>query len=191
MAQRTKKALAEALKHLLEKKTLDKITVSDLTDACGLNRQTFYYHFKDIYDLLEWIYKEDAAESGTEEKLHENWQEAYLRLLCYAKNNRALVMNTYHCARRELLYDYVHHEAYLFVKKVVDEYAGTRLIREEDKVFLAKFYQYAFVGILLDWLDNGMKEEPEQIIDQVNMAIEGNIAAAFDRMERKHAAASR
>ena len=57
MSEITKKALAETLKKLLSKNKLNKITIKEITEDCGVNRQTFYYHFKDIYDLLEWIYK--------------------------------------------------------------------------------------------------------------------------------------
>ena len=56
MAIATKKLLADGLKELLEKKTLDKITVKELVATCGVNRQTFYYNFQDIYELLEWIF---------------------------------------------------------------------------------------------------------------------------------------
>ena len=56
MSTITKRALAEALKKMMEKKLLSKITVTDLAEACGINRHTFYYHFRDIYDLVEWIY---------------------------------------------------------------------------------------------------------------------------------------
>ena len=54
MSQMTKRALVASLKDLLAEKPLDKITVTDLTEHCGVNRMTFYYHFKDIYDLVEW-----------------------------------------------------------------------------------------------------------------------------------------
>ena len=60
MSQITKKALAQSLKNLLLKKPLNKITINDITDDCGINRMTFYYHFKDIYDLLEWIYTNEV-----------------------------------------------------------------------------------------------------------------------------------
>lgn len=52
MSQTTKRALEASLKHLLLKKPLDKITINDIAEDCGINRMTFYYHFKDIYDLL-------------------------------------------------------------------------------------------------------------------------------------------
>ena len=64
MSQMTKRALEASLKELLHHKPLDKITVSDLTDHCGVNRMTFYYHFKDIYDLVEWCCEEDAARAA-------------------------------------------------------------------------------------------------------------------------------
>ena len=55
MSTITKRALEASLKKLVKTKPLNKITVSDITDDCGINRMTFYYHFKDIYDLVEWI----------------------------------------------------------------------------------------------------------------------------------------
>lgn len=51
----TKKMLSGALKNAMKSKSLSKITVSELIEACGVNRKTFYYHFQDIYDLLKWI----------------------------------------------------------------------------------------------------------------------------------------
>ena len=60
MSQVTKRALEASLKSLLLQKPLSKITVTDITEDCGINRMTFYYHFKDIYDLVEWCCQEDA-----------------------------------------------------------------------------------------------------------------------------------
>lgn len=61
MSNTTKRALENSLKQMLLKKPLDKITISDLTDDCGISRMAFYYHFKDIYDLVEWSCMEDAT----------------------------------------------------------------------------------------------------------------------------------
>ena len=54
----TKQALANALKQLLQKKQITKITINDIAEACGISRMTFYYHFKDIYDLADWTLQE-------------------------------------------------------------------------------------------------------------------------------------
>ena len=60
MASSTKEALGNTLKKMLSVKPIDKITVKDLVEECGVNRQTFYYHFDDVYDLLEWVFEEDT-----------------------------------------------------------------------------------------------------------------------------------
>ena len=60
MGDLTKRALSQALGELLEEKPLDKITISSITDRCGLTRNTFYYHFEDIYDLLRWEFERQS-----------------------------------------------------------------------------------------------------------------------------------
>ena len=76
MINQTKQALEASLKHLLLQKPLDKITISDLTKDCGISRMAFYYHFKDIYDLVEWSCLEDAKRALDEKKTYETWQQA-------------------------------------------------------------------------------------------------------------------
>ena len=58
MRQTTKQAIAEALRNLLNQRSIEKITVKDIVEECGVNRQTFYYHFYDVYDLMEWMIEE-------------------------------------------------------------------------------------------------------------------------------------
>ena len=77
MAQTTKKAFAASLKKLLSQKPLDKIKISDITNDCAVNRQTFYYHFKDIYDLLEWVYTNEATRALGDKKTYDTWQEGF------------------------------------------------------------------------------------------------------------------
>ena len=64
MRQTTKEAIAQAFEGLLEKRSIDKITVKDIVAECGVNRQTFYYHFRDIYDLMEWTLAKRTGPPG-------------------------------------------------------------------------------------------------------------------------------
>ena len=94
MTNATKLALEESLKHLLLKKPLDKITINDLTTDCGISRMAFYYHFKDIYDLLEWIYTNEVI--GKIKNLEtdnptENWQQEFLYVFEYIIENKKFV----------------------------------------------------------------------------------------------------
>lgn len=92
----TKKALAQSLKDLMQKMPLSKITVQNIVDACGLNRQTFYYHFGDVYELLGWIFENEAARDITHGLTPDNWEEKLLRMFCYLKENRVFCQNTLH-----------------------------------------------------------------------------------------------
>ena len=73
MAKHTKQMLADALYRILEKKPLDRIRISDLTQECGVNRQTFYYHFHDIYELVEWIYLTQAQQAIGAHRTCHDW----------------------------------------------------------------------------------------------------------------------
>ena len=80
MSQLTKRALAESLKALLAQKPLSKITISDITAHCGMNRMTFYYHFQDIYDLIDWICQEEGGRALQGRKDYRTWQEGFTAL---------------------------------------------------------------------------------------------------------------
>ena len=80
MSQITELALVQALKNLLSVKPLNKITISDITNECGINRMTFYYHFQDIYDLAEWACIQEMDKVLQQNKTHDTWQEGVLHI---------------------------------------------------------------------------------------------------------------
>ena len=133
----TKKALEASLKHLLLNKPVNKITISDITEDCGVSRMTFYYHFKDIYDLVEWSCREDALRAMEGNRTYDN---------------------------------------------VVEERAADLRVRDEDKRFLADFYKYAFVGVMLDWIRSDMREDPQSVAGRVAAITEGGFTAALCRL---------
>ncbi|NGZ76636.1 TetR/AcrR family transcriptional regulator [Saccharibacillus alkalitolerans] len=181
MTQITKRALAASLKKLLSQKTLDKITVIDIAEDCEVNRQTFYYHFKDIYDLIDWIYTHEAAKALDGKKTYETWQQGFLHIFEYVLDNRSFVVNTYHSVNREHLERYLHEEAYRLLMGVIEEKAGDLSVREDDKDFIAHFYKFAFVGLVLDWIKGGMREDPQAIVNRLSVLIQGDFAGALER----------
>ena len=158
MSQMTKRALEASLKELLRHKPLDKITVSDLTDHCGVNRMTFYYHFKDIYDLVEWCCEEDAA-----------------------RKDKAFFTSVYRSISREQLENYLYRLTYDLMMGVVEERAAGMTVRPEDKEFIANFYKFAFVGLTLDWIKNDMRQDPAQLVEQLSTLIHGDVTKALEK----------
>lgn len=181
MSQTTKRALAASLKKLLAEKPLDKITVTDIVEDCEVNRQTFYYHFKDIFDLVEWIYSIEATKAIDGKKTYDTWQQGFLQIFEYVLENKAFVRNTYHSVSREHLEKYLYNETYNLLAGVIEEKAAGMQVRDDDKAFMAHFYKYAFVGLMLEWVRTGMKEEPSTIIEHLSTLIHGDITGALER----------
>ena len=180
MSQITKRALAESLKKLLLEKPLDRITVSDITEDCGVSRMTFYYHFKDVYDLIEWTWLQEAERALDGQKTYDTWQQGFLQIFQLVQENRAFVMNLYHSISREQVERYLYRLTYQLLIGVVEEKSAGMSVRDEDKKFIADFYKYAFVGLMLDWIRGGMKGEPQVHIDRLIVLIRGDVEKALN-----------
>lgn len=181
MSQVTKRALEASLKNLLLLKPLDKITINDIADDCGINRMTFYYHFKDIYDLVEYACLEDAKKALEGKKTYDTWDQGFLQIFEAVLENKPFILNIYHSVSREQVENYLYKLTYDLLAGVVEEEAAGMSVRDEDKEFIANFYKYAFVGLMLDWVKHGMKEAPQNIIDRLSILVRGNISAALNR----------
>ena len=181
MSQVTKRALEASLKKLLLEKPLHKITVSDITDDCGINRMTFYYHFKDIYDLVEWSCEEDASRALAGKKTYETWQQGFLQLFKAVQDNKPFIMNVYHSVSREQVENYLYKVTYDLLEGVVEEQAQGMSVRDEDKAFIATVYKYAFVGLMLDWIKNDMRQDPAQLVEQLSTLIHGDVTKALEK----------
>ena len=95
MSNTTKQALELSLKRMLLKKPLDKITIRDITEDCGISRMAFYYHFKDIYDLVEWACIADASLALQGKKTYDTWKEGLLQIFEAVLENKPFILNAY------------------------------------------------------------------------------------------------
>ncbi|MFA7118547.1 MAG: TetR/AcrR family transcriptional regulator [Sphaerochaetaceae bacterium] len=181
----SQKALAQALKELLNTKNLDNITVKDISSYCGLSRQTFYYHFSDVFDLVRWIFSTEALDELGDSNTFDTWQQGFLKVFAYCKNNKVLVLNAYHSVNRKSLEDFLYSQCFSLLMDVVDEEAIGMHVSHKHKVFIADFYKYAFVGMLEQWLDDGMEQDAMQIITQISILIEGDVKKALQKFESK------
>lgn len=182
MSDLTKRALEQSLKNLLLQKPLHKITISDIADDCGINRMTFYYHFKDIYDLVEWSCQEDAAKALAGKKTYETWQQGFEQIFEAVLANKPFIMNVYHSVSREQVETYLYKLTYDLLEGVVEEQAAGMSVRPEDKAFIANVYKYAFVGLMLDWIKGDMKGDPRELVDRLELVIHGSVRAALERL---------
>ena len=183
MSQVTKRALEQSLKNLLLKKPLTKITVGDITADCGINRMTFYYHFKDIYDLVEWSCLEDAKRALDEKKTYDTWQQGLLQIFKAVQENKPFILNVYRCVHREQAEKYLQPLVDQLLLNVINEEAAGITVRDEDKQFIAQVYSYMFIGLMLDWIKDDMREDPQQIVEKLSKLIKGSVSVALSRFK--------
>ena len=181
MPQFTKYALENSLKKLLLQKPLNKITINDITEDCGINRMTFYYHFKDIYDLVEWACLEDAKRALDEKKTYDTWQQGLLQIFEAVQENKPFILNVYRCVHREQVEKYLQPLVDQLMLDVIEEESASMVIREEDKQFIAKIYAYIFIGVMLDWIKDDMREAPQEIVARLVKLLRGSVTAALRR----------
>ena len=128
------------------KKPLDKITIRDITDDCGISRMTFYYHFQDIYDLVEWCCIEDATAALQGKKTCDTWNEGLVQIFEAVLENKAFILNAYRCISREQMENFLFRMTYGLIRGVVDEKSAGTALPEEDKAFIAEFYKFLSPG---------------------------------------------
>lgn len=179
MSQTTKRALAASLKNLLLQKPLNKITINDIAEDCGISRMTFYYHFKDIYDLVEWVCAEDAAQALSGKKNYDTWQEGFLNIFHAVQANKPFIMNVYRSVSRERIEQYLNPLVHSLILGVVEEKSAEMSVSPEDQQFIASFYEYAFIGVMLEWIENNMKEDPSVLVERTSRLMHGNIVRAL------------
>ena len=179
MSQTTKRALEASLKKLLLEKPLNKITINDITEDCGVNRMTFYYHFKDIYDLVDWILMEDAAKTMEGRQSFDTWTEAFLDILHQIRDNKTLVLNVYRSVGREQVEQYLYKMLDPLLRMFVER--ENIPVQEEDKQFIIDFYKYGFVGMVLEWIRRDMKTEPAIMAERLNIMMHGDLKRALLR----------
>ena len=178
----TKLALEASLKNLLLKKPVDKITITDLTNDCGITRMAFYYHFKDIYDLVEWSCYEDASKALQGKKTYETWQEGLMQIFEAVMENKPFIMNVYHCVDRAQVEKCLTPLTDELLMGVIEEKSRGVQVRSEDKEFIARIFSYCFIGMMLDWIRDDMKEQPEIIVDKLALVLKDAVTNAIERM---------
>lgn len=166
----TKRLIAQSLKELSEEKPFDKISVGEIAARSNVNRQTFYYHFQDKYDLLKWIYKEDYFFPNMQNLNFDNWDQCLRGILESVRADRRFCVNTIRHTEQEVtelfLADTVHiFDAALDLLKnqSAEKEKTLRRVDPEEQNFIARFFAYGVCGILVEWIEKGMKEEPEVV----------------------------
>ena len=165
MAKQTQKFIMSTFMQLLEGESLDKITVRDIVEECEINRNTFYYHYSDIYDLLDDVFRVET-EKFMSEDVDENttFGEEYERAACFVLKYKKAILHIYDSKKRDVLQNYLETLAFSFISRFVKKEADGYGLPDEDIDYITGFYTNAIVGNTLGWIKRKLPSGQEKFI---------------------------
>lgn len=186
MAKFTQKAIMSAFLDLLHRMSLDKITVKDIVDECGINRNTFYYYYQDIYDLLEDVFETEYNMVMSQASDEDNFEDACRRATHLILEYKEAIEHMYQSKSREVLLKYLGDVTGHLVKRFVEKRAKElkKPLKADELQHACDFFTSAFFGREVYWLRGGLKKDPEQDIVWMSEIFENSLDAVLESCKR-------
>lgn len=181
MASLTRSTIMDAFLRLLDERPVNKISVKDIVEECGINRNTFYYHFSDIPELVEEIVKSKAdaiVGEGTGISSLEECVEAAMR---HCKEHRRAIWHIYNSANRDIYERYLMDICDHVVVNFIDNTLAGRKIPEADRAAIVQGYKCEVFGFVTDWLNRGMTDDIEAVFLRLCVLRKGFTEEMFSR----------
>lgn len=165
MAKQTQKFIMSTFMQLLENESLDKITVRDIVEECEINRNTFYYHYSDIYDLLDDVFRVET-EKFLEQDVDDNttFGEEYARAAQFVLKYRKAILHIYDSKKRDVLENYLETLAFSFINRFVKKESEGYVMSDDDVDYITGFYTHAIVGNTIEWIKRKLPSGQERFI---------------------------
>lgn len=181
MAQATKKRIMDGFLELLEQRPLDKISVVDIADHCGINRNTFYYYYCDVYALIRELMEVRAQQLITDNQEDLNWIEITREVTSFFRTHRRTVYHLFHTSQRDLLEDHIYDVTYACTESLVRRTAAGLSVSEADLRAVTLFFTSSLLGMISRWLRFGMKDDAEQLGERTGVLLEGTLRRMLER----------
>lgn len=167
MAKQTQKFIMSTFMQLLENESLDKITVRDIVEECEINRNTFYYHYSDIYDLLDDVFRVET-EKFLEQDVDDNttFGEEYARAAQFVLKYRKAILHIYDSKKRDVLENYLETLAFSFINRFVKKESEGYGLSDDDVNYITGFYTHAIVGNTIEWIKRKLPSGQERFIER-------------------------
>ena len=167
MANFTKKAIKDTFIELLNERPLSQITVKDIVEKCGINRNSFYYHFHDIPSLIEEIVTEEADRIVAEYRNLDSLEMSFNAAIDFAKKNRRAILNIFKSVNRDIFEQYLWKVCDYIVVSFCKTVFAEHPVSEEDRDTIIQFYKAQCFGMVIDWLRSGMKADVHHKIHRI------------------------
>ena len=181
--QYTRKAIQDEFLNQLSHKPLNKITVSSIVQNCRINRNTFYYYYQDIYDLLRDILNSELKKTIEFCNDSPSWEEGFLYALQVIIHNREAVINLYQSAQREQLHAYLFESTGVIMRQYIRSVSSDMNPLPADVELLTLFYQCALTEMTEQWLKDGMTASAGDVIRRIGLLMDGTLQESLRHSE--------
>ena len=184
-SETTCQAISGALKQLMIQKPLERITVAEIMDTCGMRRQHFYYYFTDIYDLLRWTFEKEALELLQQQQGVSPWQNGFLHLFQYINQNRAVCLCALDSLGKESLKRLLEADVSSIVDRAVRQAAvenGLPAHSPEVEVVIC-LVTIMMAGAVESWLRGELTQTPEELTRRIDMMFQDYIRGVALRLK--------
>ena len=181
MAKFTRKAIMNSLLELLKTKSIDKVTVKDICDDCEINRNTFYYNYKDIYDVLNSIFMQAIEENLRDVAEGGSFYEEYIKAASLLVQYRDVVIHVYNSKNRDIVTNYLERLTAEIVRGYIARKSEGQNISDKDLEFISYFYSYAIIGSTYKWIESGMKADFKHFIGKIADSIDATLPVMISK----------
>ena len=179
MSQWTKKAIMECFSRQIETTPLDRITVKGIVTDCGVTRNTFYYHFEDIFALAKEVLRE-RLEQITDPALNDGDWETFLLLLArQITQNPRTIRNLFRSTKSEEIRNFMEDILTLALNHIFDFLAEGKQVSEKDRHLIIAFYRHAITGFTAEWFNNHIGEDPAPLINRLSKLLQSSMRQAI------------
>ena len=182
MTSLTKDAIKKSFMKLLNQKQVNKITVKEIVEDCGINRNSFYYHFDDIPSLIEEIFNDQVDELMNRQSGSENIYDSIIEAIDFAMQNKTAMMHIRDSASRDIFDRYLSRVAERTVSEFFDRSVpDADRVDPGDKEAIVIYYKSLLIGFVVEWMSDGMKYDLVTKIKRLCELFEGTTELALTR----------
>lgn len=155
----TKQAIRNSFIKLLNERPVSQIKIKDIVEDCGINRNSFYYHYQDLPSMIEEIILEEAEAMVRQHPSVDSIEECLDLAVSFALENRRAALHLYNSSNRNVFEQYLWRVCEHVVETYINTFFAKYPMREDDKRIIIRQYKWECFGAVLDWLDGGMKDD--------------------------------
>ena len=175
----SKRMIAEGMQNLLMKENLEDISIGRLAQFCQVSRSTIYYHFKDKYDIISWIFRSEITQLVDAGQEVGRWTDNLLKLFLYLQRNREFYIKVLRGSGQNSFCEYLTEYCNELILQMFRESHGDQVLELQQIQTISLLYSHGIVGLIQQWSRSNMEQDPAPVVKTVKDLISG---AVFDQM---------